>query len=881
MPRRPLRTETDKKQQTNAQPRQRVRQLEPAKKKKQKELTDFTQDFIPIKDIRNGIIETTDKRYLKILEIEPINFMLRSDEEQANIIYAFASYLKISNVKLQFKAITKRADSERHIELLKKDMRGETNKQTKELSKAYIKLIRDVGANEALTRRFFLIFAYEPRDGKIGDYSEIYQTLQTAAHSAKSYFSQCGNNVVVPKNEDVFLGEVLYMFFNRRSSIDEPFQSRVQRVIEDTMKAKGREMGKDEIPPIPVVNYIAPRGLDLSHKSYMLMDGLYYTFLYLKSDGYPHRVQAGWMSSLVNMGEGIDVDVHFEKQPRTKVLDAVSRKIRLNRVKMKDTQDTSSDFEEVRDSIYAGYFIKESISTNNEDLFFMSIIISINDKTLKGLMQKKNAVKDFLRSQDMIANETTFSQEEAFKSVMPLLQLDKDIYRKAKRNVLTTGAASAYMFTAFEMCDDNGILLGVNQHNSSLCIIDIFNSKIYKNANMTIIGTSGSGKTFTEQLMALRMRMRGIQCFIIAPLKGHEFRRACVNIGGTYIKISAGSPHCINIMEIRPHDITNDELIEGEGAIEEESLLAQKMQQLNVFFSLLIPDMTNEEEQLLDEAIIDTYSLKGIINDNDSIYKKDGTVKEMPVIGDLYERLNGNDLTRRMAIIISRFVTGSAQSFNQQTNVDLSNKYIVMDISELKGKLLPVGMFIALDYCWDKIKEDRTKKKAIFIDETWMLIGASSNKYAAEFVLEVFKIIRGYGGAAIAATQDLSDFFALEDGKYGRGIVNNSKTKIILNLEPDEAEAVKDSMKLSRVEIRNILNFERGQALIATNNNKVPVAVKPSETEKALITTDRSELAAQAEAKKQQALKAERIARQKANEQKLLEEQQKRLIAEL
>lgn len=868
--------EENKKQQTKKQSqRQRQRQPEPVKKKKEKEITNYVQDFIPIKDIRNGLIETTDNRYIKILEIEPINFMLRSEEEKNNIIFSFASWLKISNVKLQFKSITKKADAERHIELLKRDMAGEVNQQTKELSKAYIKLIRDVGSQEALTRRFFLIMEYEPIGNRYGDYSEIYQTLQSAAQTAKSYFTQCGNNIVVSKNEDVFIGEILYMFFNRRSCIDEPFQSRVSRVVEDTMKAKGRVRGKDEVPPIPVVNYIAPRGLDLTHATYTVMDGLYYTFLYIKGEGYPNKVYAGWMSSLVNAGDGIDVDIHFEKQPRSSTLDKVSQKIRLNRVKMKSTQDTSSDFEEVRDSIYAGYFIKESISANNEDLFYMTTIISINDKTLNGLKWKKHQVNDLLKAQDILVNETTFVQEEALKSVMPILKLDKDIYRKGKRNILTTGAASTYMFTAFEMCDDNGILLGVNHHNSSLCIIDIFNSKVYKNANMTIIGTSGSGKTFTEQLMALRMRMRGIQVFIIAPLKGHEFRRACVNIGGTYIKISAGSPHCINIMEIRPHDIASDELIEGEGAIEEESMLAQKMQQLNVFFSLLIPDMTNEEEQLLDEAVIDTYSLKGITTDNESLYKKDGSLRDMPVLGDLYEILNRNDLTKRLAIIISRFVTGSAQSFNQQTNVNLDNKYIVMDISELKGKLLPVGMFIALDYCWDKIKEDRTKKKAIFIDETWMLIGASSNKYAAEFVLEVFKIIRGYGGAAIAATQDLSDFFALEDGKYGRGIVNNSKTKIILNLEPDEAEAVRDTMKLSRTEVRSILQFERGQALIATNNNKVPVIIKPSETEKALITTDRSELAAQAEARKQEALRQERQARQAENERRILEKQKR------
>lgn len=113
--------------------------------------------------------------------------------------------------------------------------------------------------------------------------------------------------------------------------------------------------------------------------------------------------------------------------------------------------------------------------------------------------------------------------------------------------------------------------------------------------------------------------------------------------------------------------------------------------------------------------------------------------------------------------------------------MDLSNKYIVLDLSELKGKLLPVGMFIALDYVWDQIKTDRTKRKAIFIDEIWQLIGSSSNRTAAEFCLEIFKVIRGFGGAAISATQDLSDFFGLEDGKYGRAIINNSKNKIILN----------------------------------------------------------------------------------------------------
>lgn len=160
---------------------------------------------------------------------------------------------------------------------------------------------------------------------------------------------------------------------------------------------------------------------------------------------------------------------------------------------------------------------------------------------------------------------------------------------------------------------------------------------------------------------------------------------------------------------------------------------------------------------------------------------------------------------------------------------------------------------IALDYVWDNVKADRTKKKAIMIDEIWQLIGASSNKQAAEFCLTIFKTIRGFGGAALAATQDLSDFFGLDDGKYGRAIINNSKNKIILNLEPDEAEYVRETLKLTRTEIRSITQFERGEALVYSNNSKIPIAVKASKVEQEMITTDRAELEAILKRKQKQA----------------------------
>ncbi len=500
----------------------------------------------------------------------------------------------------------------------------------------------------------------------------------------------------------------------------------------------------------------------------------------------------------------------------------LGQQLRINRSKIRETSDTNTDFDDLNGAIHSGYFLKDGLG-NNEDFYYLNLLVTVTADSVDELEWKCAEMKKLLLSQDMNVQPCSFRQEQAFLSSLPLVSLEKHLFERSKRNVLTLGAASCYPYTSYEMCDDNGILLGVNKHNNSLIIVDIFDSNVYKNANIAILGTSGAGKSFTMQLMATRMRRKGIQVFIVAPLKGHEFHRACSNIGGEFIQISPASPNCINVMEIRKVDKSVDELLDGPGV--EKSLLAAKIQRLHIFFSLLIPDMSHEERQLLDDALIRTYANLGITHDNATLDDPDDPeqYRTMPVLGDLYDTLKEVPDTRRLANIINRLVHGSARTFNQQTNVSLDNKYTVLDISELTGDLLTVGMFVALDYVWDKAKENRTEEKAIFIDECWQLIGANSNRLAAEFVLEIFKIIRGYGGSAICATQDINDFFALEDGKYGKGIINNAKTKILLNLEDEEARRVQSLLRLSEAEVMEITHFERGSGLISTNNNNVTV----------------------------------------------------------
>lgn len=790
--------------------------------------------YLPISQIRNGVIKTKDERYLRMIEILPINFLLRSASEKRNIIYSFAAYLKIAPPNLQFKVLSKKADIKDYIEKIRKEAEQEPDERCRILQEDYAKLLTQLGTREAITRRFFLIFEYPLSGTKSVNERDMFLYLQSAVQTAKKYLAMCGNVVLEHKNETRFCVEVLYQLLNRDTSLKESLDERIKKVRNHYIL----ENGKESVAKIPVTELVAPDTINFKSYKYVILDGVYHAYLYIPSGRYRSRVPAGWLSLLINAGEGIDIDLFFFCQDKNKSMERIGRRIRLNRSKIKDTFDSNSDFDSLSESIQAGYYLKRGLS-GSEEFYYMSTLITVTGHSAREVEWRSKEMMKLLNSQDIGICKCLFGEEQGFLSSLPLLCLDKKIYERSKRNVLTSGAAACYPFTAYEMSDKDGILMGVNKANSSLVLVDIFNTSVYKNANMVIFGTSGSGKTFTMQLMALRMRRKNIQIFIIAPDKGHEFARACNNIGGTFIQISPASSNCINVMEIRQSDKATSELLDG--YVSERSELAVKIQSLHIFFSLLVPDMTHEEKQLLDEAMVICYQEKGITHDNQSLFDPmcPGCYREMPILGDLQEVLLRKEECKRLANILNRLVNGSAASFNQQTNVDLNNKYVVLDISELSGDLL-IGMFVALDYVWSRTKEDRTREKAIFIDEAWKLL--SSNELAADYIQEIYKTIRAYGGAAISASQDLVDYYNLNGGKIGRGILSNAKTKIILNLEVAEAELIQKELDLSEAETNSIIHFERGCGLISTNSNNLVVEFKASQLEKDLITTDRRDL---------------------------------------
>lgn len=822
-----------------------------------------------------------------------MNFSMLSAAERSNIVWSFASFLKISPNNLQMKIMTRKADAGNHVAAVQlekqeverrlaelnreiadigarmgsddsEDKRAEDNarietlsQETRKLqeemasdgykarqlhSEEYIRLVEQLSRFTAITRRFFLVYRYE---GKSGDYADVVSDISRVERQARSYFSACGNEILTHggmDEENMFAAEVLYLLYNRAKSTGTSFAEHVNDIVLKRMAALHRPYDPDHIPDIPVVDFIAPNHVSLYNRDYIFIDDTYYSFIMVASDGYLTQVPAGWLEPIIDCGEDIDVDVFARKEKKEDILGSLRQRMKFNRISLADKQDTDTDFEDVEDALDAGYYIKRGLTRRNEDFYYINILITITASNKTQLFRKRENVVDMLRSVDMKQFNCMWRFEQAFLSSLPLCSLDKSLFDASKRNALTYGLASLYPFVSFQICDDNGILLGINKQNRSLCVADIFDTRIYKNANMCFLGTTGGGKTFALQMIAMRMRMRGIQCYIIAPDKGHEMRRACNCIGGAYIKISAGSRYRINVMDIRPVNDASDIAIEGQEGAFSDSLLAKKVQDLKIFFTLLVPEMSNVQEQLLDDALIKTYAKKSITHDNDSVYQDDSkkTLKEMPILEDLYNELLQNTQMGDVATVLNMLVHGSASNFNGQTNVDLNNRYVVFDLTELTGKLRPVGMYMVLDLVWSRIKEDRTAKKAVFIDEIWRLI--SQNKDAAEWVQELWKTVRAYGGSAVAATQDLVDFFALEEGRYGRAIINNSAINILKYLQPNEAAMVKQVMDLTDSEYKAIMRFDRKEGLFCVDSNRVEVEFIPTEFERWLITTDRMEL---------------------------------------
>ena len=378
-------------------------------------------------------------------------------------------------------------------------------------------------------------------------------------------------------------------------------------------------------------------------------------------------------------------------------------------------------------------------------------------------------------------------------------------------------------------------------YNRSPAFLDPYNDYKYTNGSIWIGGSSGAGKTFTLCCLGGRLRQQGKRVIYIAPKKGHEFRPLCELLGGLYLRLSPSSKDCPNIMAIRRKSLDSYAKLKNLAA-QDDSVLAEKISHLIIWYSLQKQDLSDEDKNYLDSSLVECYRRYGIGFENGSIVDETGAFKTMPTIPDWYEVLYEKPETRHLSVVLARYVTGSAKAMGERNNVDLDNKFIVLDTSGMPDDLQLPGIFWATDIAKDLIVSTERELSALIADELWSLVGANSNPLAAGFVQEMVKTIRGLGGIAVTSTQGMQDMFSLEGGKYGKGILDSSRIKLVMQMEEQEARLIQNVLNLSEEEVRQITRFRRGEGLLCIGYNHVPIAFYATQKEYDAITTSSTDL---------------------------------------
>ena len=544
---------------------------------------------------------------------------------------------------------------------------------------------------------------------------------------------------------------------------------------------------------------------------------------------YNREYQELILKNLIDSNINMNISIFYERQDTIKTIRDLTYHIGNVGVEIKESNENRQDIDIAAFTYNDAKYIRKQMQVNNEDLYFLYIYIIIFSEDLKELKYLLNKVEGILQSNGLQSKKAYFREEQTFISTTPSMKNSIDIKNAAKRNILTSSLVSTYPFISSSIFDKEGIFIGTNIYNDSLIFIDRYDNNKYKNSNICIFGTSGAGKSFYTKLLILRSRLIGIEQYIIDPER--EYTNICKELNGTLLKIGPSSKTYVNVLDIRKESIENGQ----------EGYLATKIGKLIGFFNLIFGELNEEEKAIIEEKLIECYKIKNITFDDESLYtiknkkRKFKEKDDMPILEDIYNIFYSDKKTKIFATKLIPFIKGSLKFFNNYTNVELNNDLIVADVYELGEENLKYGMYIFTELFWDKTKKDRKIKKAIYLDEIWRLIGVTSNKNVASFIYKIFKTIRKYGGSAVAITQDISDLFSLDNGTYGRSILNNSSIKTFFSLEEENIKILSEYANLSEKEKIEIKSLKRGECLMFVGDNHILAQIEADEFEKEII----------------------------------------------
>ena len=561
-----------------------------------------------------------------------------------------------------------------------------------------------------------------------------------------------------------------------------------------------------------------PLYINLTNPQYIEIDGMFFSSLLIIN--YNRIFQELIFKNILETNENILISIYIEKNNQYKIIKEIARNIGNTTVDLEKINNSRIDIDIAKSSLEDAQYIRKEMQLNNQQLLYFYTYITTYSKNKEELKNQINKIEEILQNSGLKSKKSYFRQEQTILANLPLNKNNDDIKKAVKKNILTDGIRGTYPFITSTIYDEKGILYGTDINSNSLIIIDKFDREKYKNSNTCIFGSSGSGKSYFTKIQILRNYILNINQYIIDPER--EYEKISKSLNGSLIKIGPASKTYINIFDIR-----EDSLEENE-----EGYLATKLNKLIGFFKLIFKDITEEERTELENKIIKIYKNKNIDFNDNSLFKnnKFKTNTDMPILEDLYKELN-----EKMKKKIEPFITGSLKCFNNYTNIELNNKLIIGDIYELGEENIQYGMYIFIELFWDKIKKDRNSSKIIYLDEIWRLIGVTSNKETASFIYKIFKTIRKYGGGATAITQDISDLFSLEEGAYGKSILNNSELKLFFSLEEENIKTLEKYVDINQKEKIEIKSLRKGECLFFVGKDHILTKINSDKFEQELI----------------------------------------------
>jgi len=569
-------------------------------------------------------------------------------------------------------------------------------------------------------------------------------------------------------------------------------------------------------------DFIAPSSIEFFSSYFQLgtrFARTYYVY------GYPRQLFTGWLSGMINLDEIMDLSIYVYPVNSQVVMENLRKKVTQleagiqidnDKGKVRDPAKQAAilDAEEMRDKLQVG----------EEKFFRLGFYFTIYAFTKEELEFVGKKVESLLGEELVYSKPATSQQEPGLNSTIPQMTDQLQI----RRNLSTGALSTTFPFTTANLTQENGILYGINMHNSGLVIFDRFS---LENSNSVVFAKSGAGKSFAVKLEALRSLMLGTEIIIIDP--ENEYQKMCDAVGGAYVRLSLNSTTRINPFDL-PKVIDSEEadnalrsnLITLHGLL--RLMMGGAQSQLVGGAATFMPALSPVEESDLDMALIETYGKAGITNDPFT------HTSLPPTISDLYDTLlhmggTGPQLSQRLR----KYTTGTfAGIFSQQSNIEINNSLVVFNIRDLEDELRPVAMYIILNYIWNKTKSDM-KKRILIIDEAWQLMRYDDS---ANFLFSLAKRARKYNLGLTTISQDVEDFIS---STMGRAIVANSSMQLLLKQSPTAIDNLAAVFKLTSEEKKRLSQFPVGQGLFFAGQNHVHIQIIASELETSLITSQK------------------------------------------